>query len=77
MKSLKLKFNPLKKDEVKLAESDAEHEQIVELFERGVMDYHAPKLWLEYIQYAIKWLGQENGLTKFRALCERAISGKW
>jgi len=61
-------------DEVKLAESDAEHEQIVELFERGVMDYHAPKLWLEYIQYAIKWLGQENGLTKFRALCERAIS---
>lgn len=46
---------------------------MVELFEKGAKDYLAPKLWLEYIQYAIRWLGFEDGIKRFRSLCERAI----
>lgn len=64
-------------DEIKLLDEtaeDSDHEKVVKLFEQGIEDYHCPKLWLEYIQYAIKWLGEENGLARFRSLCERAIS---
>ena len=32
------------------------------------------KLWLEYIQYSIRWLSGEGGLQRFRSLCERAIT---
>ena len=61
-------------DEKKLIEDDTGHETLIEpLFERGVKDYLSPKLWFEYIQYAIRYLGQEDGLKRFRALCERAI----
>ena len=60
-------------DEKKLCESEEDHEKLVELFEKGAKDYLAPKLWLEYIQYAIRWLGFEDGIKRFRSLCERAI----
>ena len=36
-------------------------------------DYICPEVWLEYIQYAIRWLSQENGISRFRSLCEKAI----
>ena len=36
-------------------------------------DYVCPEVWLEYIQYAIRWLSQENGIAQFRSLCEKAI----
>ena len=57
-------------DEKKLIEGnegseDAEEEMktmVEPLFERGVKDYLAPKLWLEYIQYAIRWLGYSHNI---------------
>ena len=51
-----------------------EHEALVSLFEQAVSDYLCPGVWLEYIQYSIRLLSVEGGLSRFRALCERAIT---
>lgn len=61
-------------DETSLTESDEEHEKLVELYETALGDYLCPDLWLNYCQYALRWLGAEGGLGKFRGLCERAIT---
>lgn len=61
-------------DETSLTESEEEHEKLVELYETALGDYLCPDLWLNYCQYALRWLGAEGGLGKFRGLCERAIT---
>jgi len=61
-------------DETSLTESEEEHEKLVELYETALGDYLCPDLWLNYCQYALRWLGAEGGLGRFRGLCERAIT---
>jgi len=61
-------------DETSLTESEEEHEKLVELYETALGDYLCPDLWLNYCQYALRWLGAEGGLGRFRELCERAIT---
>ncbi|XP_039268549.2 spliceosome associated factor 3, U4/U6 recycling protein-like isoform X1 [Styela clava] len=61
-------------DEKKYAESEEDHNRIVELFEKAVKDYICPEVWLEYAQYSIRWLGSEDGLNRIRDVMERSIT---
>ena len=61
-------------DEKLVSQTDDEHSALIRLFERAIEDYMCPLIWLEYIQYAIRWISDDDGLVKFRALCERGIT---
>lgn len=44
------------------------------LYERAIRDYLSIDLWLEYVQHALSWLAQENGIQRIRDVFERALS---
>ena len=63
-------------DEKNVCQTEEEHEALVELFERAIEDYMCPKIWVEYIQYAIRWLSAEGGLGRFRKLISNLFINK-
>ncbi|XP_022096230.1 LOW QUALITY PROTEIN: squamous cell carcinoma antigen recognized by T-cells 3-like [Acanthaster planci] len=49
-------------------------EEVYKLFERAVMDYVSPDVWLEYGQFSIGGIGTPEGIEKARSVFERAIA---
>ncbi|KAM4708717.1 squamous cell carcinoma antigen recognized by T-cells 3 isoform 2-T2 [Discoglossus pictus] len=62
------------KDEIKIAEEVPSREKVYELFQRAVKDYICPEIWLEYAQYSIGGMGEEDGIAKVRSIFERALT---
>ncbi|XP_030647557.1 spliceosome associated factor 3, U4/U6 recycling protein [Chanos chanos] len=62
------------KDEVGLAEDDADREKVYGLFEKAVKDYICPDIWLEYAQYSIGGMGVAGGIDRTRSVFERALT---
>lgn len=62
------------KDEQKFMDNDEDRKKVDQLFQKAVEDYLSVELWLEYIQFSIGGMGEENGIENVRNICERAIS---
>ncbi|CAF0720727.1 unnamed protein product [Brachionus calyciflorus] len=62
------------KDEQKFLDNEEDRKKVDELFKRAVQDYLSVELWLEYIQYSIGGMGEENGIENVKNICENAIS---
>ncbi|KAK7874320.1 hypothetical protein R5R35_007795 [Gryllus longicercus] len=61
-------------DENKLATTVEERTTVKDLFERAVKDYVSVELWLEYVQFSIGFMGDQNGMDNVRAVFERALT---
>ncbi|RUS77540.1 hypothetical protein EGW08_014694 [Elysia chlorotica] len=61
------------KDEIPLASDDEDRKKLEKLFERALCDYQSVPLWLEFVQYSIGRMGEEDGLTTIRAAFEQAL----
>ncbi|XP_071561281.1 squamous cell carcinoma antigen recognized by T-cells 3 [Temnothorax nylanderi] len=62
-------------DEVKLATTDEQKAEVVELCERAIKDYVSVEVWLEYLQFSIEYMGKdEEKVSKVRQLFERALT---
>lgn len=59
-------------DEIKLATTDEQKAEIVELCERAIKDYVSVEVWLEYLQFSIGYMGKDE--EKVRRLFERALA---
>ncbi|XP_017875823.1 squamous cell carcinoma antigen recognized by T-cells 3-like isoform X2 [Ceratina calcarata] len=62
-------------DEIKLATTPEQKEEVVKLCERAVKDYLSVEVWLEYLQFSIGNMGVEKDAAKnVRQLFERALT---
>ena len=57
----------------KIAQTEEEHDVLVGLFEQGITDYTAPDLWLEYLQYAIRWINTVITIIKQHSFVENGV----
>lgn len=39
-----------------------------------IIRFEAVPIWLEYIQFSIGGMGEENGIENIRSICEKACS---
>ncbi|GFR93553.1 squamous cell carcinoma antigen recognized by T-cells 3, partial [Elysia marginata] len=62
------------KDETPLALDEQERKKLGKLFERALHDYQSVPLWLEYVQFSIGRMGEEDGLTTIRNAFEQALA---
>ncbi|GFO32792.1 squamous cell carcinoma antigen recognized by t-cells 3 [Plakobranchus ocellatus] len=62
------------KDEIPLASDGEERKKVEGLFERALQDYQSVPLWLEYVQFSIGRMGEEDGLALIRDAFERALA---
>ncbi|KAK6637729.1 hypothetical protein RUM44_008151 [Polyplax serrata] len=62
-------------DEINLATSTREKEQIIDLFETAVKDYLSVELWLQYTAFIISFQNEKNpsDFTPIRNIFERAL----
>ncbi|KAL0105947.1 hypothetical protein PUN28_015987 [Cardiocondyla obscurior] len=62
-------------DEIKLATTNEQKAEVIELCERAVKDYMSVELWLVYLQFIIEHMGKdEEKIDKIRQLFERALT---
>ncbi|KAH9515146.1 Squamous cell carcinoma antigen recognized by T-cells 3, partial [Bulinus truncatus] len=61
-------------DEIALVSDESDKKRIEELFEKALGDYQSVPVWLEYVQFAIGQMKEQNGLSIVRDAFERAIS---
>ncbi|KRT84535.1 RNA binding protein, partial [Oryctes borbonicus] len=57
-------------DEIKIANSTVEKDNILHLFDKAVEDYHSVQLWQEYAQFA---MGSSN-IDQVRSILERGLN---
>ncbi|KAG7200446.1 hypothetical protein KM043_016049 [Ampulex compressa] len=63
------------RDEIKLAVTPEQKEEVRKLSERAVTDYLSVEVWLEYLQFSIGNMGNEKDAAKnIRQLFERALT---
>ncbi|XP_054004935.1 squamous cell carcinoma antigen recognized by T-cells 3-like [Hylaeus anthracinus] len=63
------------RDEIKLATTPEQKEEVVKLCERAVKDYLSVEIWLEYLQFSIGNMGTEKDAAKnVRQLFEQALT---
>ncbi|XP_067911174.1 squamous cell carcinoma antigen recognized by T-cells 3 [Heterodontus francisci] len=62
------------RDEIRMAEEEADREKVDELFEKAIKDYICPEIWLEYAQYSIGGIGQQGGIERARGIFDRALT---
>lgn len=62
------------RDEIKLVSENSEREKVGELFEAAFLDYQSVPIWLEYVQFAIGRMAEEDGIDKVRQAFERALA---
>jgi len=62
------------RDEVSLVSTPAERDKVESLFNKAFQDYQSVPIWLEYVQFAIGRMGDEDGIEKVREAFERSLS---
>ncbi|XP_025423964.1 squamous cell carcinoma antigen recognized by T-cells 3-like [Sipha flava] len=62
------------KDEISIATTDEEKQNVIKLCEKAVKDYLSIDLWLEYVQFKIGCMSDTTGTDTIRELMERALT---